>query len=156
MASQIRIYRIKEFIRFNESGVIDVERSKQMVHRLVLATTFREANNILLDLRSTTVPAVSMGDLMEVSAEFARYRSAFKGKIANVIPDDPARIRIAKRFKALLDLQSLRYEVFTSFEQAIEWLSEIEEVADNKDAGPPAGRGNSQSGTGSGKKRVQK
>jgi hypothetical protein len=31
MSSLIRVYRVREFIRVNETGVLDVERSKRLI-----------------------------------------------------------------------------------------------------------------------------
>ena len=41
------------------------------------------------------------------------------------MPGDEKRLSIAKRFKASLDVHGFTYEVFTSFEDAIDWLSDI-------------------------------
>ena len=55
MPSDIKIYKIKDFVRFNESGDIDFERSMQIVHELAVAASFYAGNNILIDLRETTL-----------------------------------------------------------------------------------------------------
>ena len=121
----IKIYKLKEFIRMTETGTLDIERSKQLIRQLAAAAAFRGDDNILLDFRDTMLASATMSDILEVACEFARYESAFQGKIANVIPDDENRISVAKRFKAALNIDPHRYEIFTSFEEAIDWLSEI-------------------------------
>ena len=60
--------------------------------------------------------------------EFGSYVSSFKNKIANIIPDDPERMKIASRFKACMDIQGFEYEIFTDYESAIEWLSQTEDI----------------------------
>ncbi len=124
MASQVRIYRLKEFIRLNKSGVIDVEGSKALIRQLAAASGVHAVDNILVDLRDTTIKDSNMGDVFEVVAEIARYEPAFRGKIANVIPGDQSRIAVAKQIRDLAGMPG-RYEIFTNFEDAIDWLSEI-------------------------------
>lgn len=69
-----------------------------------------------------------MADLLKVSLEMASYKSVFKNRIANVIPNDEERILIAKNFKASLDIKGFDYQFFTNFEEAIEWLSETKQL----------------------------
>ena len=132
VSSLVRIYRLKEFIRLNETGSLDVERSKKLIRQLAAAAAYHAADNILVDLRETTVESGTMADVLEVATEFARYESAFRGKIASVVPDDERRIAAARRFKDVLDIDPRRYEIFTKFEDAIDWLSDIEDGADNR------------------------
>ncbi len=129
MASDIKIYKVKDFVRLNESGEIDLDRSIQIIHDLAVAASFHAGHNILVDLRETTVHVEgSMGDILRLAVEMVRYGAAFKGKIANVVPADEKRLSIAKQFEASLNLQGFTYKVFTSFEDAIDWLSEVTEV----------------------------
>jgi hypothetical protein len=129
MSSEIKIYKVKDFIRRNESGEIDFDRSMQIIHDLAVTASFYAGHNILVDLRETTIVGEgNIGVILQLALEMARYRSAFKGKIANVVPDDEKRLSIAKQFKASMDIQGFNYEVFTNFEDAINWLSEVTEV----------------------------
>ena len=129
MATKIQVYKIKDFIRMSKSGEIDLERSMEIIHKLVATASFYTDHNILVDLRETTVGGnIDIGTVMQLAFEMARYGSAFKGKIANVVPDDEKRLSTAKQFKASMDIQGFNYEVFTDFEDAINWLSEVTEV----------------------------
>jgi hypothetical protein len=129
MSSEIKIYKVKDFIRRNESGEIDFDRSMQIIHDLALTASFYAGHNILVDLRETTIVGESnIGLILQLALEMARYGSVFKGKIANVIPGDEKRLSIAKQFKASMDIQGFNYEVFTNFEDAINWLSDVTEV----------------------------
>ena len=131
MSSEIKIYKVNDFIRQNESGEIDFDRSMQMIHDLAVAASFYAGHNILVDLRETTIIGESnIGVILRLALEMARYGSAFKGKIANVVPDDEKRLSTAKQFEASLNLQGFDYKVFTSFEDAIDWLSEVKEVTE--------------------------
>jgi hypothetical protein len=129
MLSGIKVYKVKDFIRKTETGDIDLKRSKQIVRELAMAAGSHTDNNILIDLRETTVSAAeSIEDIMKIALEFGSYVSSFKNKIANIIPDDPERMTIATRFKACMDIQGFEYEVFTDYESAIEWLSKTEDI----------------------------
>jgi hypothetical protein len=124
MSSEIKIYKIRDFIRKPATGEIDFDRSMKIVRDLATAATFHADHNILIDLRETTVTTKSMSDILNVAVEIARYKSVFKNKIANVIPDDEKRLSIANQFKACLDIKGFQYDFFTDFEDAIEWLSD--------------------------------
>ncbi len=124
-SARVKIYKMKDFLRLTETGRIDVNRSKEIVRQLAVAAAFHVDHNILLDLRETVVKEESMWDILEVALEIARYRSAFKGKLANLLPADEKRLSTARQLKALMDIKEFQYEIFTSFEEAVEWLSDI-------------------------------
>jgi hypothetical protein len=129
MLSGTKIYKVKDFIRKTETGNIDLERSKKIVRELATVSGLRSDHNILIDLRETTISsAASIEDIMKVAVEFGSSVPNFKNKIANIIPDDQERMKIASRFKSGMVLQGFRYEVFTDYESAIEWLSETEDI----------------------------
>lgn len=129
MLSGTKIYKVKDFIRNTETGNIDLERSKKIVRELAKVSGLRSDHNILIDLRETTIsPAASIEDIMKVALEFGSSVSNFKNKIANIIPDDQERMKIASRFKSCMIFQGFEYEVFTDYESAIEWLSETEDI----------------------------
>jgi hypothetical protein len=123
MPCQLRVYALRDFLRLNEVGDMDVERSKAMVRKLAAAQSIHKTDNILVDLRETTVTKYSMNDVLEVASEFIRYQSSFKGKIANIVPVDEDRLNAAGRFKASLVIHGFDYDFFTRFEDAIEWFS---------------------------------
>ncbi len=124
-SARVKIYKMKDFLRLTETGEIDVNRSKEIVRLLAIAASFHADHNILLDLRETTIKEESMRDVLEVALEIARYKSAFKGKLANLLPDDEQRLSMARRLKVLMHIEGFQYEIFTSFEEAVEWLSDV-------------------------------
>ena len=126
MSSDIKVYKVNDFIRLNESGEIDFDRSIKIIHNLAGAAAFFAGHNILVDLRETTLVGESdMGSILALALEMARYGSVFKGKIANVVPGDEKRLIIARQLKASMHLQGFNYEIFTNFEDAMNWLSDI-------------------------------
>ena len=123
MPSNVKIYRVGDIIRMTESGELDLDRSISIVRKLAAEVDFHRDHNVILDLRETNVNA-SMEDLIQVSMEFASHHKVFKNKIAVLIPNNEKRLQIAKRFKTCMDMQGFRFEQFTDFEAAIEWLSD--------------------------------
>ena len=128
MATEIKSYRIRDFIKLTETGEIDLDRSRDLIREVASAAAYYDDHNILFDLRDTVVKAASMSDLLQLAMDVALYKSLFRNKIASVIPDDGARLMIAENFKACLDIQGFEYNYFTDFEAAIEWLSETSQL----------------------------
>ena len=126
MPSEIKIYKIKDFIRLSETGEIDLARSLQIVRELAAVTTFNVDHNILMDLRQTKVTTIGMEEAMKITMEFIECMPPFfPNKIANVIPDDENRASIAKKFELCMNIKNINYRFFTDFEKAIEWLSDV-------------------------------
>ena len=107
-----------------ESGELDLDQSIKIVRELANAANFHKDCNIMLDLRETHLQA-SMGDLIEISMEFATYHKVFRNKIAVLIPDTEERLQLANRLKTCMDMQGFEFEQFTDFEAAIDWLSGV-------------------------------
>jgi hypothetical protein len=110
------------------SGKLDYEDSVKIIHRLAEAAFFHKDHNILIDLRETDVEWISMNELLKLTLEFTKLEVDFKNRLANLIPDNEKRIAIAAQFKACMDIRGFEYEVFTDYEEAIEWLSESKDI----------------------------
>ena len=63
-----------------------------------------------------------------MAIEFAKHQDVFPNKIAVIIPDNPSRIERAEFFKASLGEVKFIINYFTGFEDAIEWLSTVENI----------------------------
>ena len=77
-------------------------------------------HNIRLDLRDTDT-AMDMVGVMDIAAEFGKYRGVFQNKIAVHIPDNEQRAAFAKQVKACMDLQGFQFDHFFDFEAAMDW-----------------------------------
>jgi len=126
MASEIRIYKINDFIRKNESGEIDIDRAIRVIRELSAASSFHPDHNILIDLRETKLLYEGMENIMKVVIEFVNLMPSFKNKIASIIPNDSDRVKIAERFEACMTIKEFRFKFFTNFEDAMEWLSDVD------------------------------
>jgi len=126
MAPEIKVYRIKDFLRMTEEGEIDLDKSIEMVRKLAAIATFNVEHNILIDLRKTKVSFAGMEEVMKITMEFIECMPPFfPNKIANVIPNEENRESLAKKFELCMNIKNINYKFFTDFEQAIEWLSDI-------------------------------
>ncbi len=125
MSSKIKIYRLNDFLRMNESGKMDLDKSIQTVRELSAAAAFHPSHNILIDLRQTTLSNIGMDELLKIVMEFNQLVPNFKNRIANLIPNDKNRISLAKRFEACMEVKQYNYKFFTTYEDAIDWLSDI-------------------------------
>jgi hypothetical protein len=126
MSSGIKIYKIKDFIRKDESGELNRDRVKEIILEIGAAAAFHPDHNMLIDFRETTISCdVNMTDIMKSAMELSTFKDVLRNKIANIIPRDKDRVSIAEKAEAAIRLGGIEYKFFTDFEAAIEWLSDI-------------------------------
>lgn len=128
MKTDVKIYNVKDFIRKTVSGEIDLEKSMQLAKDFADIAYLHNNHNLLLDMRDTTISDINMTDLMKVVLKITSHLHDFKNKIANVIPDNQERLQIARQFQSCMVLKGFSYEIFTDFEEALDWLSETTNV----------------------------
>ncbi len=124
MLAKIKIYKIRDFIRYTETGIFDVDRSLKLVREIATAANFLTEHHILADLSDTDVQ-MDHSDTLAVATEFVRRMEGFQNKIAVLIPNTEERLEIAKRFKMMVGQQGFQFKQFFDFEEAMEWLSEV-------------------------------
>jgi hypothetical protein len=124
MSHNIIIYRTGDFIRKTEMGHLDLERSIEIVQQLAEAAGQHSDCDILLDLRDTD-SSIGYTDIMGVAREFVRHRFVFQNKIALIIPENEQRYAKTQILHTCLDLEGFQAEVFVSYEEAIDWLSNM-------------------------------
>jgi hypothetical protein len=124
--SGIKIYKVLDFIRKNESGELSQDRIREIIKEIGVAATFYPDHNILIDNRETTISyQVNMSDIMKAAIELSEFKHTLTNKIANIIPKDEKRVSIAEKTQAAIRIKGIEYKIFTEFEAAIEWLSDI-------------------------------
>jgi len=128
LKTEVKIYKIHEFIRFNQKGVLDCEQSKEIVHDIASASSFFGNHNILIDMTETTVDLNDMHDMMEIALEFSRFKPLINDKIASIIPNTEERKALARKFKAYLDFEGIQFMIFTDYDKALDWLSDITQI----------------------------
>ena len=127
MASGLKIYQTRDFIKHTTRGTIDLERSLATVRQLATVANFHRHHDILLDMRDTVV-APDRAEAIRVAAEFAILRHSFRNKIAVLVPDSAERLARAEFMKTCLNMKGFQWAFFTTYEEAIEWLSEVTEI----------------------------
>ena len=95
--ANVKVIHAHEFVRARPGGVLDLETSEA----------------ILLDLGAA--------DLWFLADRLAKHRHAFSGKTAVLCPIE--RFDRARFFALLADSKGFDVEAFTSYEEAIAWLS---------------------------------
>ena len=128
MSHNIIIYNTGDFIRKTEKGLLDLDRSVEIVQQLAEAAAHHSDCDILLDLRDTD-SSISYTDIMGVAREFVRHRFVFQNKIAVIIPEEEQRYAKTQILHTCLDLEGFEAEVFVNYEQAIDWLSTMTQFA---------------------------
>jgi hypothetical protein len=116
-------YKVNEFIKLNQTGELDFDGSIQLVKEMVNASYFNSKSNILLDLRDTTLNNITFSDLLKIALELSIHQSLKTKKIANLVPDQKARLQTAEQFKLALAVSGFDYDFFTDIDDALKWLS---------------------------------
>jgi hypothetical protein len=124
MGKGFKLYKIRDFIRKSEDGLMNLNLSLKIVRELAEAANFHKEHNILIDVRDTT-GMLDIDDLFRVIIEFLRHKDIFRNKIAILMPTDEERLWQAKRACSALANQNFTINYFVRYEDAIEWLSTI-------------------------------
>lgn len=123
----IKAYQTKDFIRKTARGTIDLERSLEAVKELAVTANYFKEHSILMDLRDTEVDA-DHSDALHLAAAFTAHFKSFRNKIALIIPDTAERMAKAEFMRTCMHLEGFQWEFFMTYEDAIDWLSDISEL----------------------------
>jgi hypothetical protein len=124
MPIHLKIIRATEFLIAAAQGQIDFKVSQRLLSALASAATTRQGHEVLLDMRNAQ-SALSASDLWNLAAELNRGSATMPRKIA-VLSQMSASSQAA--FFALCAKNSgIRIQAFTSFEEAVQWLSTSEQ-----------------------------
>ena len=127
MSSKFKIYKIGDFIRKNQAGELNHDQIQALIIEIIAVASYYPHHNILIDSRDTTISQdIYMIDILSVAEQLAKLDNIFFSKIANIVPKDKTRLSIANKTEAAINLKGLQYKVFTEFEDAIEWISEVQ------------------------------
>jgi hypothetical protein len=120
MPTQVKIIRASDFLVVTPKGQVDFEKSKRLLMTIGSASATLVAHEILLDMRSAQ-SELSATDLWHLAAELSRRRRAFPGKIAVLCRFSGS--GQAAFFALCAQNRGFPVSAFTSFEDAVEWLS---------------------------------
>ena len=120
----IKFYKDQDYIQKTETGEIDCGKAIYTIYELAAAAESYKDYSILMDVRGAASQLSSMGDLLKLSTEFAKYTDVFTNKIAMLLPDIQERVERTDRFKACMVVNGLAFHYFTGDDDAMAWLSE--------------------------------
>ena len=123
MLTDFRIIHAHDFLKATPAGQFDLEKSRKLLIEIALSAAHLVDYEIILDTRKAQVE-MSITDLWYLAAELSNLRKAYSRKTAVLCPLE--KFDRAAFFALCAQNRGFRVMAFTSFEEAIEWLSAIE------------------------------
>ena len=124
----LKRYTLRDFVRQTENGTLDFDRSLEAVRQLVTAAGHHTDCHLLLDLRDTE-STIGPSDYLKLVMEFGAHERRFHNKIAVIIPARAERMEMAHFVQRCMQAEGYEIKVFTSYEYAIDWLAEVQDVS---------------------------
>jgi len=119
MSSYIRIIHAHDFIKATPEGLLDLEKSKEVLMEIASASVSMGDYEIILDTRKAQIE-MSTSNLWYLAAELSKLGKAFERKIAVLCPLEG--FDRAGFFALCAENRGYQVKAFTSLEAAIEWL----------------------------------
>ena len=120
MPANVKVIQAHEFVRARPGGVLNLEASEQLLLDIAKAAEGLDRIEILVDTRHAE-GQLGAADLWFLADRLGRHRHAFSGKTAVLCPT--ARFDRARFFALIAGSKGFDVEAFTSYEEAVEWLS---------------------------------
>ena len=118
--ANVKVIHAHEFVRARPGGVLDLEASEVLLLDIARAAEGVDRVEVLIDTRQTG-GQLGAADLWFLADRLAKHRHAFSGKTAVLCPIE--RFDRARFFALLADSKGFDVEAFTSYEEAVAWLS---------------------------------
>jgi len=127
MPSNLRIIRIRDFIKVAPQGGQDLKSLKRAITQAASVPGAFIDYDLLIDTRGFAETLLSVFDIWELAKDLADLIHAgaakgFRAKIPVLCPLE--RFDYAKFYELCAENQGLNVRAFTSFEDVFEWLSE--------------------------------
>ena len=120
MATSVAIIHAQDFIRATPDGLLDLATSKEVLIDIAAASGPLVDYRILIDTRHAQV-SMSTADLWYLAAELSEHGKAFLRRTAVLCPLEG--FDQAGFFALCAKNRAFPVSAFTSFEDAIEWLT---------------------------------
>lgn len=118
--ANVKVIHAHEFVRARPGGVLDLQTSETLLLDIAKAADGLDRAEVLIDTRRAE-GQLGAADLWFLADRLAKHRHAFSGKTAVLCPIE--RFDRARFFALLADSKGFDVEAFTSYEEAIAWLS---------------------------------
>jgi hypothetical protein len=124
MNQNIKELKLQDICKEIQSGNLDYRLAMKMINSLVNAFNTYSDMNLLIDQRETSISSKNLNEVLEVLESMSSMNVSFANKVANVVPNDQSRLRLASLVKTVLNLAGNKYEVFTDYDAALRWLAD--------------------------------
>ena len=138
MHLSIRVIRANEFLTSRATGELDLQQSKAMLLKLACINKPPAKHDILLDVRGANSTQLTLIDVAELVELMLEHRESFRKKLAILTAEDAPLTR-ANFMKLYADNRGLQVGAFKSFEEAINWLLESDDIDTSADAAGNSG-----------------
>ena len=120
MATNIRIIQACDFIKVTAEGELDLQKTKELLMEIASSASPLGDFEIIVDTRKAQ-SRMSIGELWFLAAELSNHGKTFARKTAVLCPLE--HFDHAGFFALCAQNRGFGIEAFTSFEDAIEWLT---------------------------------
>jgi hypothetical protein len=117
---KVDIVSAKDFIMTTADGQLDLKASKAMLGKIRSAAKGKEAFDILIDLRHTTLK-MSTVDIWDLSAGLRELGVNLETKTAVLIAKEMSADK-AEFLRLCATSRGFRINIFTDYEEAMKWL----------------------------------
>ncbi|MCY7421639.1 MAG: hypothetical protein LH478_07850 [Chitinophagaceae bacterium] len=126
MNLNIQLVRQADYIKTSPTGELDMASTKELLRTLAAASSAGEEKPMLVDIRNTS-SILKKVDVFELASTLIEYGKTFRRKTAILARDDDSFDR-ANFFELVAKNRGYNVNAFTSFEEAIIWLAEIQDI----------------------------
>src|SRR5262245_59296711 len=125
MPVELQVIRASEFVCLDTDEVLNFEESKAALKNLAHACRKRGLARALVDLRTLPVPSKPLFTPTQLSALIATFRNAgFSREHRLAVLYDHDVYGGVRNFAFIGRMKGMNIQTFTSFESAMQWLSE--------------------------------
>lgn len=120
---RLHIVKANEFIKSTPTGDLDMSASRLAFTRIAAAGAAMEGYTVMLDLREVRF-RLSTANIYQLAEELTKYGDTFLRRTAVLTRDDKT-FTESEFFETVSHNRGFNVKVFTDFEEAMAWLSDI-------------------------------
>jgi hypothetical protein len=118
----LRIVPVREFLRTDIEGHIDLQSSREVLRAIVVASAASGLYRVLIDARGAPY-SVSIADVYELADDLDTLGVTARHRIAT-LHQTPDGLERARYLSVLARSRGHAIRAFSDFEAAVDWLSE--------------------------------
>jgi CHAD domain-containing protein len=125
MKAEIKFVKTKDFLKTTASGELNLNESIKVLHKIAELNQPDNLHDMLIDIRET-ISVLTLSDIYELVTEVGRHRQSFRKKIA-ILVGPQHDIDKARFLQMTAQNRGYRVNAFNDFEEAIKWLTGVED-----------------------------